>query len=60
MAYFSEKEDHIFLQMMEGYSSQEIADENGLSLDELIEYKDIIIDKLNQSTFAHTSRKSFS
>jgi hypothetical protein len=48
MAYFNEKEAHIFLEMMEGLPSQEIAAENGLTFEELMECKDIIIDKLNQ------------
>jgi hypothetical protein len=55
MAYFNKKEAHIFLEMMEGLSSQEIAVKNGLTFDELIEYKDIIIDKLNQDTVAYTA-----
>ena len=54
MAYFNVKEAHIFLEMMEGLPSQKIAAENGLSFDELMECKDIIIDKLNQDTVAYT------
>ncbi len=60
MAYFNEKEVHVLQQMMEGYPSQEIAAENGLSFDEFIECKDIIIDKLNQDTVARTDKESFS
>ena len=55
MAYFNEKETQIFLQMMEGLSSQKIASENGLTFDELIECRDIIIDKVNQDTAVHSS-----
>jgi hypothetical protein len=50
MAYFNEKEAHIFIEMMEGLPSQEIASQNGLAFDEFIECKDIIINKLNQDT----------
>ena len=60
MSYFSEKEEHIILQMMEGYPSQEIAAENGLTFDELIECRDIIIDKLNQDTPSQTPNKFLS
>ena len=56
MAYFNDQEDRIFLQIMEGRPFQEIADENGLTLDELIEFKDIIIDKLNHNPFDHIIR----
>jgi len=56
VAYFNQKEDHILLQMMEGRPFQEIADENGLTLDELIEFKDIIIDKLNKNPVDHIIR----
>ena len=57
MAYFNEKEAHIFLEMMEGLPSQDIAAENGLTFEELMECKDIIIDKLNQDTVAYTTKK---
>jgi DNA-binding CsgD family transcriptional regulator len=50
MACLNKKEAHVFLQVMEGLPSQEIAAENGLTLYELIEFKDIIIDKLNQDS----------
>ena len=60
MAYFNEKEAHIFLEMMEGLPSQDIAAENGLTFEELLEFKDIIIDKLNQDTVAHTVKEGFS
>ena len=60
MAYFNGKEVHIFLEMMAGLPSQEIAAENGLSFDELMECKDIIIDKLNQDTVAYTTKEGFS
>ena len=33
MAYFNEKEAHIFIEMMEGLPSQEIASKNGLTFD---------------------------
>ena len=56
MAYFYEIETHIFLEMMEGLPFQEIAAKNGLTFDELMECKDIIIDKLNQDTVAHTDK----
>jgi hypothetical protein len=57
MTYFNKKEAQIFLQIMEGLSSPEIATGNGLTLYEFMEYKDIIIDKLNQgTTFAHTAK----
>ena len=60
MGCFNKKEAQIFLQMMEGLCSQEIAAENGLTLDELIECKDIIIDKLNHGTAAHPVKEGFS
>jgi hypothetical protein len=60
MAYFNEKEAHIFIEMMEGLPSQEIASKNGLTFDEFIECKDIIIDKLNQDTVAYTAKEGFS
>ena len=60
MAYFNEKEAHIFIEMMEGLPSQEIAYKNGLTFDEFMECKDIIIDKLNQDTVAHTAKEGFS
>ena len=59
MAYFNEKEAHIFLEMMEGLPSQDIAAENGLTFEELMECKDIIIDKLNQDTVAYTTKEGF-
>jgi len=60
MVYFNKKEAHIFLEIMEGLPFQEIATENGLTFEELMECKDIIIDKLNQDTVAQTDRKGFS
>ena len=60
MAYFNEKEAHVLLQMMEGQPSQEIAAENGLTFDEFIEFKDTIIDKLNEDTVAHIIRERLS
>ena len=59
MAYFNEKEAYIFLEMMEGLPSQDIAAENGLTFEELMECKDIIIDKLNQDTVAYTTKEGF-
>ena len=59
MAYFNGKEAHIFLEMMEGLPSQEIVSKNGLTFDEFIECKDIIIDKLNQDTVAYTAKEGF-
>ena len=60
MAYFNEKKAHIFLEMMEGLSSQDIAAENGLTFEGLMECKVIIIDKLNQDTVAYTTKEGFS
>jgi hypothetical protein len=59
MAYFNEKEAYIFLEMMEGLPSQDIAAEKGLTIEELMECKDIIIDKLNKDTVAYTTKKLF-
>ena len=60
MVFFSEKEAHIFQEMMEGLPSKEIAAENGLTFDELMECKDIIVDKLNQDTVAYTTKEGSS
>ena len=57
MAYFNEKEAYIFLEMMEGLPSQDIAAEKGLTIEELMECKDIIIVKLNKDTVAYTTKK---
>ena len=43
--------------MMEGLPSQDIAAEKGLTIEELMECKDIIIDKLNNDTVAYTTKK---
>ena len=60
MAYFSEKEAHIFIEIMDGLPSQDIAAENGLTFEELMGCKDIIVDKLNQDTVAYTAKEGFS
>ncbi len=60
MAYFNKKEAHVFLEIMAGLSSQEIAVENDLTFDEFLDYKDIIIEKLNQDTVAYSDKEGFS
>ncbi len=60
MVCFNAKEAQIFVQMMDEQPFQKIAAENDLTLNELMECKDIIIDKLNQGIGAHTDREDFS
>jgi hypothetical protein len=54
MVCLNKKQAKIFLQRMERLPYHEIADDNGKTHYELMECKDIIIDKLNQDTVVDT------